>query len=472
MPTATTSKPAADSAPDQAWKPELHEIPLDAIETGTNVRAGAGDVTALRDSIKSVGMLEPIRVAQTGAGTYELIYGQRRLEASRAAGRTTILAIVVPAVPSSIDRTVAQLVENLHRDDLNAVDAAKAYREILDAGLTQRELAALLGIAQPTIANTLALLKAPDELQARVAAGELTRSHVEAIVRLPKAEQAEVARRVVEHGLSTRDVENEIALAEQRQAEADRERNRAEADAKKIDAALRKAEASDDATVLVWGTGTPPLAAALKALGWVVKVETTWPAAGGEECDCQAWRAADYADGHTHGKFSVNRVCVSKKHEAVRSAAIDADRQANEKRWAKERADTERRRQEEQAAAVKQREAVIGLLRGATATYWASAAGVDLQRLLLVAVISEDPEDLFERRVAEDDREGLHELDDPLWSVIGELDAAAVHEELGEVLADALIDQSWAFSAGARAKLIELATPPAPKPAKQSKAKG
>jgi ParB family chromosome partitioning protein len=234
MPTATTSKPAADSAPDQAWKPELHEIPLDAIETGTNVRAGAGDVTALRDSIKSVGILEPIRVAQTGAGTYELIYGQRRLEASRAAGRTTILAIVVPAVPSSIDRTVAQLVENLHRDDLNAVDAAKAYREILDAGLTQRELAALIGIAQPTIANTLALLKAPDELQERVAAGELTRSHVEAIVRLPKAEQAEVARRVVEHGLSVRQVEQEIELAERRrQWQAAEERRLAEAEARR-----------------------------------------------------------------------------------------------------------------------------------------------------------------------------------------------------------------------------------------------
>jgi ParB family chromosome partitioning protein len=237
MPTATTPKPAADSTPN-TWKPELHEVPLDAIVNGDNVRAGLGAIEDLAASIRSVGVLEPIRVADTGVQdgkpTYELIYGQRRLEASRAAGRTTILAIVVPAVPSSIDRTVAQLVENLHRDDLNAVDAAKAYREILDAGLTQRELAALIGIAQPTIANTLALLKAPDELQARVAAGDLTRSHVEAIVRLPKAEQAEVARRVVEHGLSVRQVEQEIELAERRrQWQAAEERRLAEAEARR-----------------------------------------------------------------------------------------------------------------------------------------------------------------------------------------------------------------------------------------------
>ena len=165
MATTAPSQPRADSAANQpAWKPELRDIPLDQISVGRNVRADVGDITELADSIEASGLLSPIRVEEAGtaegAPAYALVYGQRRVAAARHLGLKTIPALVDSANRTGTSHIVAQLLENLQREDLNALDAARAYRTILDAGMTQRQLAAELGVAQPTIANTLEIGRA------------------------------------------------------------------------------------------------------------------------------------------------------------------------------------------------------------------------------------------------------------------------------------------------------------------------
>ena len=351
---ATSAPPTP--APDQAtntWKPELHEIPLDAIDIGSNVRTDVGDVTELAASIETHGLLSPIRVAESEAGRYELVYGQRRLAAARHIGLPAIPAIVDGEQLNAQARTVEQLLENLQREDLNALDTARAYRELLDHGLTQRELAEQIGVSQPTIANTLALLKAPEAIQAHVAAGELTRSHVEAIAKLPKAEQAEVARRVVEHGLSTREVEQEIELAARRQIEEqsreERAKNAAATRLASVIDLLAKKKTDPAKVTLVGYAGTSgDVLEQLKPLGWKVKLgDSSTPAKG--ICDCSALRLGfnyEWPGGKQVEKVSLTKACISSKHQAAAAKAEDDAREAAEA----ERREAARKAAEERAA--------------------------------------------------------------------------------------------------------------------------
>ncbi|MFO7243534.1 MAG: ParB/RepB/Spo0J family partition protein [Actinomycetes bacterium] len=164
-------------------------------------------------SIKEIGVLQPIVVRPNPAGEgYELIMGERRLRASREAGLTEIPAIIRSTDDTEMLREA--LVENLHRAQLNPLEEAAAYQQLLDDfGITHDQLAEKLSRSRPQITNTLRLLKLPPKVQTRVAAGVLSAGHARALLGLDSPEAMEhLANRIVAEGLSVRATEEAVAL--------------------------------------------------------------------------------------------------------------------------------------------------------------------------------------------------------------------------------------------------------------------
>ena len=170
----------------------------------------------LAESIKIVGLLQPIvvRRAASGEHDYELIMGERRWRASKMAGLEVIPAIVRDTGDDDLLRDA--LMENLHRQQLNPLEEAAAYQQLLqDFGATHEQLAARIGRSRPHITNTLRLLNLPPAVQRRVAAGVLSAGHARALLSLDSAEaQEHLAQRIVQEGLSVRALEELIALRE------------------------------------------------------------------------------------------------------------------------------------------------------------------------------------------------------------------------------------------------------------------
>ncbi|MDQ1111842.1 ParB family chromosome partitioning protein [Microbacterium testaceum] len=155
----------------------------------------------------SFGVLQPVVVRDKGDGTYELIMGERRTRASREAGLETIPAVVRETEDEYLLRDA--LLENLHRSQLNPLEEASAYQQLLeDFGITQEELATRIGRSRPQISNTIRLLKLPVPVQQRVAAGVLSAGHARAILSLddPK-EMQKLADKIVNEDLSVRAAE-------------------------------------------------------------------------------------------------------------------------------------------------------------------------------------------------------------------------------------------------------------------------
>lgn len=169
--------------------------------------------TELVHSIHTIGLLQPIVVRKVG-NTYELVAGERRLRASKAAGLDTIPAIIRHTEDDDLLRDA--LLENLHRANLNALEEAAAYAQMLaDFGCTQEELATRIGRSRPQVSNTLRLLKLPPDVQRRVAAGVLSAGHARALLSLSDAHAMErLAQRIVNEGLSVRAVEEIVLLQE------------------------------------------------------------------------------------------------------------------------------------------------------------------------------------------------------------------------------------------------------------------
>ena len=162
----------------------------------------------LTASIKMLGLLQPLLVRPRPGSGYELIAGERRYRAAREAGLTELPVIVVETDDrGSLERA---LVENIHREDLNPIEEASAYRQLLDEGdLTQEELARRLGRNRVTIANSLRLLDLPAELQRWVADRKLTGGHARALLGLQNSPfQKRLAQRVAHEGLSVRETED------------------------------------------------------------------------------------------------------------------------------------------------------------------------------------------------------------------------------------------------------------------------
>ncbi len=177
-------------------------------------------------SIKEIGLLQPIVVRPSGVDEYELIMGERRWRASQAAGLETIPAIVRETEDADMLRDA--LLENLHRSQLNPLEEAAAYGQLLeDFGCTHDELAQRIGRSRPQISNTLRLLKLSPAVQRRVAAGVLSAGHARALLALDDAEaQDRLAQRVVAEGISVRALEEIVALGDPTRPERKVRRNK------------------------------------------------------------------------------------------------------------------------------------------------------------------------------------------------------------------------------------------------------
>ena len=191
------------------------EIPIDAIAPNPRQPRQIFDDDALAElaeSIEIVGLLQPIVVRRTGAGKFEIVMGERRWRACQMADLQFIPAIVRDTPDSDLLRDA--LIENLHRQQLNPLEEASAYQQLLDDfEATHEELAQRIGRSRPHITNTIRLLNLPPAVQRRVAAGVLSAGHARALLALedPSA-QEQLAHRIVAEGLSVRAVEEIVAL--------------------------------------------------------------------------------------------------------------------------------------------------------------------------------------------------------------------------------------------------------------------
>ena len=175
------------------------------------------ELNELADSIREVGVLQPIVVRPIEDGTsanYELVMGERRWRASQAAGLEEIPAIVRETPDVNLLRDA--LLENLHRSQLNPLEEAAAYQDLLNEyGCTQEELSARIGRSRPRISNTLRLMNLPPLVQRRVAAGVLSAGHARALLGLAdSAAMEKLAQRIVNEGLSVRAVEEIVATTD------------------------------------------------------------------------------------------------------------------------------------------------------------------------------------------------------------------------------------------------------------------
>ena len=199
----------------------FEELPLDAIEPNPRQPRDVFDADALAElvtSVREVGVLQPVVVRETAPGRYQLIMGERRWRACREAGVATIPAIVRETPDDALLRDA--LLENLHRQQLNPLEEAAAYEQLLqEFGVTHEELAGRLGRSRSHVSNTLRLLGLPPGVQRRVAAGVLSAGHARALLALDDDGAREaLAARIVSEGLSVRAVEEIVALGDREPA--------------------------------------------------------------------------------------------------------------------------------------------------------------------------------------------------------------------------------------------------------------
>jgi ParB family chromosome partitioning protein len=163
-------------------------------------------------SLKEIGLLQPIVVRAVSENEYEIVAGERRFRAAKLAGFTKIPALIRDTQDTHMLRDA--LLENLHRAQLNPLEEAAAYQQLLeDFGGTQEELAAKLGRSRPQVTNTMRLLKLPPTVQKRVAAGVLSSGHAKALLGLAQSGDIEIlAGRIVAEGLSVRATEEIVSM--------------------------------------------------------------------------------------------------------------------------------------------------------------------------------------------------------------------------------------------------------------------
>lgn len=218
VPSGSDRVPAADAgdlAPvDGAY---FAEVPIGQIVPNAVQPRHVFDEEAMAElvhSIREVGLLQPIVVRRTGPESYELVMGERRWRASQQAGLEVIPAIVRQTEDDDMLRDA--LLENLHRSQLNPLEEASAYAQLLeDFGCTHEELATRIGRSRPQISNTLRLLKLSPAVQRRVAAGVLSAGHARSLLAVDDpALQDRLASRVVAEGISVRGLEEIVAVGD------------------------------------------------------------------------------------------------------------------------------------------------------------------------------------------------------------------------------------------------------------------
>ncbi len=207
---------AAELAPVEGAR--FAELPLDSITPNPRQPREVFDEQKLAElvaSIKEVGLLQPVVVRQVGPERFELIMGERRWRASREAGLELIPAIVRATDDDKL--LLDALLENLHRAELNPLEEAAAYDQLLrDFSCTHDELADRIGRSRSHVSNTLRLLKLSSAVQPRVAAGVLSAGHARALLGVPDAaRQEQLAKRIVAEGLSVRTTEEIVSMMDQ-----------------------------------------------------------------------------------------------------------------------------------------------------------------------------------------------------------------------------------------------------------------
>ncbi|MBB4982389.1 ParB family chromosome partitioning protein [Streptomyces sp. SFB5A] len=211
----TWNEPAPVALPEPPAGAYFTELSIDAIVPNRHQPREVFDEDALAElvtSIKEVGLLQPVVVRKIEADRYELVMGERRLRASTTAGLERIPAIVRDTDDEKM--LLDALLENLHRAQLNAIEEAHAYEQLLkDFGCTHDQLAERIGRSRPQISNTLRLLKLSLPVQRRVAAGVLSAGHARALLGVEDSDaQDKLAYRIVSEGLSVRSVEEIVSL--------------------------------------------------------------------------------------------------------------------------------------------------------------------------------------------------------------------------------------------------------------------
>lgn len=196
------------------------------------------DMEELVHSVKEIGVLQPIVVRpsrESGAQKYELIMGERRWRATQRAGLTTIPAIIRDTQDGDLLRDA--LLENLHRSQLNPIEEAAAYQQLLEEfGTTQEQLAQRIGRSRPQISNTIRLLKLPALVQCRVAAGTISSGHARALLGLKKAADIEnLAQKIVNEGLSVRAVEELVSQTPDAKPKAEKKQPKVQDHSERLD---------------------------------------------------------------------------------------------------------------------------------------------------------------------------------------------------------------------------------------------
>ena len=200
---------------------QLREVAVDDVAPNPKQPRQVFDDEALEEltySVKEFGLLQPIVVRENGRGdhggaVYELIMGERRLRAARSAGLDTVPAIVRDTTDDAMLRDA--LLENIHRVQLNPLEEAAAYQQLLEEfGATHEELASKIGRSRSQVTNTIRLMKLPVKVQTRVAAGVISAGHARALLGLQDADaQDALATRIVAEGMSVRATEEAVAMA-------------------------------------------------------------------------------------------------------------------------------------------------------------------------------------------------------------------------------------------------------------------
>lgn len=191
----------------------LLEIPVVSIRANSHQPRSMFDeesLASLTASVREVGILQPILVRAAGEGVYELIAGERRWRAAKRAGLPTVPAIVKDA--NDLQSVEQALVENLHREDLNPLEEAGAYQQLIeDFGLTHDQLSSRVGKSRAAITNTLRLFQLPPAVQKLVGEGQLSAGHARALLGTPdRAFQEALARKAVAEQMSVRGVEDAV----------------------------------------------------------------------------------------------------------------------------------------------------------------------------------------------------------------------------------------------------------------------
>lgn len=326
MATATKARAAADAAVPRGTA-VLRRIPLAEIDTADNVRTSIDPAAdeELAASIRALGILQPVTVWETPLGRYVVRYGHRRVRAARLAGLTHVPALVSEDRADE-SRVAEQLVENIQRADLSALEEAHALRAILDGekGLTQAALAERLGRSAPWVANTLGLLKLPDEVQQLLVAGKLDASHGKAIAGLPAKKQVDLAKQAAAAGQSAHSLEESAKWYREQQADLAKRSKETEAAAKRAIAALTEADTPQDVPLYVrapWNLDGEAIRAAVAAAGWTLS-EDRWGWKPDEGCDCTDLEV----EIHDGKGTTIGRRCVSQAHRDAAEAAFRAER--------------------------------------------------------------------------------------------------------------------------------------------------